>query len=436
MLNIDTDVLLILIPAVLAGHVMLMFMGTRWGVLFVLLAGFVVLSPISAATELPFLEAAKYARVYTTLLAIFIGLLTVRRNVGSASRMLILFLLLYALGALWSDRPVNGLIFKGIAVMAVVAGVFVGSSSSFSSNLLRGMQLPLYAGALFGLLIIAHLAANPNAISHIGRLAAWGMNPNRIGQTAAPLALIALYFALLYPRRLDRIIGWMTCSALLITILYTGSRASLGMFVVGGAMIALNLSRQFGRLVFAGLGILIIFGIAMEFLDITAATRITEVSLDTREDFWQAGYQQFRSSPWVGTGWAFSTIGRETGSTLNHLSIYLQTLVELGLVGIGFLTTALLLVVRSLVRSYRATREIPWLKNLWFLLSALVAGILAHGFFESSVLMGSTINTILLGFAVGLSDRLPQIAEYDRSLHRPLPTTSRADLRGISAAMH
>lgn len=395
--------------AFIVAHVALVAAAYTRGLFFTLIAAFCVLSPLSAAVDLPFVEAAKYARFYVTILVVVIGFFHSGVKLGIASKALLCFLLLYATAALWSDRPIQGFAFKGLAVFAVAAGLYAGSSACDPTKLRYGLRYILCAGGVLSFLILTHLIMNPNAVSHIGRLASWGINSNRIGQTAAPLAIVAFYFGLLDTHRRWRVVGWTVYSSLSVIVMYTGSRASFGMLIIGSVILAFSLSRRMVRLVFSIVAASIVIFTALQFID-TGTGRLNEVSVDTRAADWESAWESFKESPLVGHGWDY-VLHREGGSTLNRLSIYLQIMSETGLLGTAAFAIILVIFVTKYTSAWRSLINHPELLNFWYLSTAVTCGVLAHGLFESSVLMGSTINTVLIGISVAMIDQLKAMAD-------------------------
>jgi predicted Kef-type K+ transport protein len=114
--------------------------------------------------------------------------------------------------------------------------------------------------------------------------------------------------------------------------------------------------------------------------------------------------KNFVRSPLVGQGWIDSGNG-----TANLMSIYMQTLAELGVIGMAILIVVLVILAGRAWRLRAIVRRYHFAADVGYLAIGLMVSILAHGAFESGDFMGSTINALLLGFSVGLLDRLPDL---------------------------
>jgi O-antigen ligase len=133
------------------------------------------------------------------------------------------------------------------------------------------------------------------------------------------------------------------------------------------------------------------------------------------------------SSIVLGTGWVsnarFRGLDFLSGGILdqraNLHSMYIQTLVETGLLGVMVMLGCTMQIASAgmqVRRFFWRVRVTPLLARLPLV---LLVGILLLGVAESGPIMGSTPDTILLGFAIGLIDRLPQLAIADRGIsHR------------------
>jgi O-antigen ligase len=129
----------------------------------------------------------------------------------------------------------------------------------------------------------------------------------------------------------------------------------------------------------------------------------------------------FYGAPVIGHGWIFSA-SLQRG---NMHSMYFQIACEMGLIGLGTFVLSSLLVFLAAMRSYRFLRQQRALSDLAWLPPSLITGMLCMGLAESSPLMGTTPDTLLLGFAIGLIDQLPKLALVERkkylSRHRGAP---------------
>ena len=403
------------ISAVLIGHVALWIASRRYNALFLLAAAFCIVSPLSAATALPIVGLAKYARVYVTVIMLVVGVLLwglIRWR--TAAWALMVFVAYYTLAGVWSDYPLQALSYKGLYAAATVSGLLLAYGVRDLWDLRSGLRILALAAGLLAVAILLDLLRNPSAISHIGRLATWGINPNRIGQTVAPLMFVTAFVALYDVSRRWRTFGYATSAMLALIILYTGSRGAAGMALVGCFVIALPLVRRPFVLaaVFAIVAVTAL--VLMRLVQTEGAQRITGgATLETRDAPWSDAFALFREAPIFGTGWVYDQDERFGATTRNLTSAYLQVLAETGLLGIALMAACLAIIGLRALQARAVLRRIPAdVPVLYFALGA-AAGILAHGFIESGTIMGSTINSVMLALSVGLFDRLPHLVEYE-----------------------
>jgi O-antigen ligase len=256
------------------------------------------------------------------------------------------------------------------------------------------------------------------------------MNPNRIAQTAVPLLILCAYVALHDPNKTAKMFAYGCVAALGIIIIYTGSRGSAGGALIGCFFCFLPVVRSPLRLFGSCLAILVVvLAIAWGIESAQATERLVEFSFDNRADIWGYGWQLFRDSPVIGQGWISTKSIGTVSSTDNLHSIYVNLLAETGAVGITIFILMMLFLFGRCVSVYRLVS----LDRIAFLAMGGMAAVFAHGFVESGALMGSTINSFLMGFSVGLLDRVPiffhQNAYYQGvataglpSVARPVPT--------------
>ena len=404
----SSDLTLIAIVAVgVAAHLAMALLSRRIHPLFLLAGAFLVLAPLSLATDLESVGTIKYVRLYVTVLAVLVGIVGYGLNpFRGASGALLVFVGFYFAGALWSAQPFWAMVYKGMFGLTLLTGLLVGHASRDTADLLRGLRwLGLVAGVA-GIVAFYQYMHNPEESVHVGRLAVWGLNANTTGLTAAALLILCFQLALHERRRKWRAFALFVAAILAVVILGTGSRGSLLMAVVGCLLPALPLVPNPGRLTAAVLVATAIMLVAMTLVELQAIDRFTDFT-NTREGMWRAGWRSFSRAPLLGHGWVAT--GRH--ATGNMMNIYLQTLAEVGLVGGAVLIAVLFAIARRARHLHRVLRWWPKpLANTTYLAAALVAAVLVHGMFESAALLGSTVNALLLGLGVGLIDRLPELA--------------------------
>jgi O-antigen ligase len=116
----------------------------------------------------------------------------------------------------------------------------------------------------------------------------------------------------------------------------------------------------------------------------------------------------------IGHGWIHW--GTSWASVQN---IYLQTLVETGIIGGSLLVYVMATCARRGMRIIRASRRARGTRDLAFLAAAVTVAVFINGAAESSTLMGTSLNALLLGFGVGLIDRVPEFARQDSRRSTP-----------------
>ena len=119
----------------------------------------------------------------------------------------------------------------------------------------------------------------------------------------------------------------------------------------------------------------------------------------TRFDVWLVGWDLFVESPILGVGW-FSA---EQKWKLVQ-SGYLQILLETGILGFSLFV---ILLFRALSRgiklvNLRVSRS--YSKSFTVMVVILLAGLLLHCLFESSLIVGTTSHSVLFAFTIGHLD--------------------------------
>lgn len=414
--DIDTRTLAMIVAVGLAAHLLLVLLAQRINPLFLLFAAFLVFSPFSAATELPGVVGAKYARVYVTLLIPAVGFLLLRlyrpRPAGVA---FLAFMTLYCLAGLWSDRPVDAALYKGNFALVAVGGLMIAYSLSDFHDLRKGLRVTLLAASVFGVLTLINIAVNPSAITHLGRLSVWGMNPNRIGQTAAPMLILCAPVALYDPSKLWRLFAYAVGASLAIIIVYTGSRGAAGMAMIGVFAALVPMVRRPGQLFFLFVLVGATTFVAMSLIEAAAAERFTNVSVANRAEPWTMALSEFQKSPVIGVGWLHSAPIQELVGATNAHSMYMQILAETGALGsLVFLGVLVYLGFRGL-RTLRIIQAGGENRETGYFALGIIAAVFAHGFIESGAVMGSTINGMMLTMGIGLIDRIPEmLAEQEQ----------------------
>jgi len=155
--------------------------------------------------------------------------------------------------------------------------------------------------------------------------------------------------------------------------------------------------------------------------DEQATDRFFYTSLQSRENPWTDGITLFEQSPILGSGWVTHVGEVDKGeSTKNFHSIFMQVLVEAGLVGLTLFVTLWIVIVVAAFRVQLRLRRMKCPSPAIYLVNALLFAILVHGFFEAGSLIQSLVDSLLLPFCIGLLGMLP--------------TLERARIRSMSGA--
>lgn len=399
-------------------HVVLFFLlfSQRINVLYLLAASFIFVAPISGSS-LQNVVYFKYGRVYITLLLVAIPILILRQyRLGPASIAFMTFVTVYALAALWSQYPLWGLAYKGLFALTVLSGILLACNTRSLNDLKWGLRVLLFGGLVFAFFILLEFVRNPAAVGHVGRLMAFGINPNRIGQTVAPLVIISVFLVLYSDSKPWRLVGYAMGALFSAVIVYTGSRGAAGMALIGSFILLIPLARRpvllttiaifIGSTVFIGMGI----------LETDAAERLGQVDFDTRQGVWADGMAMVRESPVWGQGWVYNPLTDEAAMTRNLHSIYLQVLAETGAMGLLLLGVVIVFVLFFALSTYRSTLYATASHQYSYFAVAMMGSVFAHGVIESGAFVGTTANALLLGLSLGLIDRLPQLAQDELAM--------------------
>ena len=407
--EIDITVIAIAVVALIAAQVALVI-ASRWmNPLFLLTAAYVVLAPISAATTFVFVGLAKYGRVYVTLLLLFVGFFILRIYRLRATAVVFLFYVgFYVCAAVWSEEPMAAFKYKGLYGLAVMSGFLLAYSVKDFRDLHIGLRILMVAMAMFAAFILVEFVRNPTLIFHRERLAFWGISANRIGQSVAPMVIVCAYHALYDPARIWRLAGYAVGTMLGIIIIYTGSRGAAGEALLGCFVVSIPLIKRPGLLFFVGAIVGVTVLLTFVYAQTEAPDRLLNVNFESRTEVWARARDMFQEAPVFGLGWVFYE-GPGGASSANMHSIYMQTLVEAGLFGLILLAIAVLYATGSGLRMFRFMRSGGIEPQTAYLALGLAGAILAHGVIEAGTVRGSTVNAVMLPFALGLFDRLPEM---------------------------
>ena len=375
---------------------------------YVLAGLFLILSPLSMATGLESSQAAKYLRLLTTLLIVLVGLASSRSlRFGTASKAMLAFAAVWVASATWSDLPHWALFYKGAFALTLVSGTMLGATPRRLVDVEQGLRFLAFVSLLASLVVVLAYVRDPSSAMRLERLAVWGINANLIAQTAAPLSVFCVFLAVNDRRRLWKSLAVIALALLLIVMLLTGSRGGVAMAFVGAGLVLIPYGKRPAVLI-VSLGFVIAIGyVALEFLAQSDSVRLfDELTKNTRSGVWHYAFHKFESSPLIGHGWLHH------GSSWSSVQgAFPQVLAEAGSLGA---TVLLITVLTILSRWYSVNSRLKRRSDIsqyTYLSAALIISHLVHGMAESSTVMGTSLNPLLLGMGVSLLDHLPSLAQ-------------------------
>ncbi len=377
---------------------------------------FLIIAPLSISSDasLPL----KITRLALTIGACVLGLQSARqRFFGENTRLLLLFVAVHLAGALWSRFPIEGIFWKSFFPLAALAGLLLAASIDSPGSFKRSLRVLCVVALLSGLTILGLYLRNPGGNQVMGRLSVGGMNANSLGQAATPLFLIGIcvFFT-------DADVRWKKYGLAavllnLILILATGSRGAILACLAGSCVPLLRIMKEKAAIlvvcmVLGGIGYLFVSGpeqVVVEQEDRDGAIGLgrldSQLTKDTRSSYWGYLWRRVEQRPFLGYGWCTPP---GVARTLNCMNIFLQAMYEEGIVGL----MALVVLVRvSLVSGRRALRRERLLSLLdegdssGTVAASLLFALWIHGMVESSTILGTTTNSLFLGFSLGLLDR-------------------------------
>ena len=332
------------------------------------------------------------------------------------------FILFYFAGALWSSSVAWGLFNKGMLVATAGAGFMMAHCIRDIQDLKKGLHILGIVAAGAGIWVFVIYLRNPGDSVVLDRLAVANMNANSLGQAAACLLVFSVHAVLNEKRKGRRTIGLMSSALLSWVVLSTGSRGAVLFCII--SLLALSyptLKRYFASIVTFGILGLLVFFAYLEFgvpktpshdlMDIESngpqigVSRLSkELTKNTREGIWKYAFREYKTSPIIGVGWS-----NFRGRSRNFMNVYLQVLLETGVVGALLFSIVLIKIVGTLMRKPDIPPQLEFVQS-HFMAIGMVGALLAHGIAESSTLLGTTPNAMLIAFSLGLIDRLPYLA--------------------------
>ena len=294
----------------------------------------------------------------------------------------------------------------GAALWRVFAAAGIGAlvTSLYGyAQYLRGGYDPIYQ--YFSPFYSEPFAARGGGFSIVATFS----NPNILAGYGA-MVLPLVWALAVHARRSERVC-WLAVAALLSgAVLLTFSKAGWLLVVLLASLWMLTRVTAGTRLALAG-GAGIALGVVVLLLDRLVTTfsvvfpNAREMSIDSRLGLWRAALSAFAESPLVGfglDGFAAATAGRRTEGLADLVrahNIYLQTLVDVGIVGTVLFWAPLVVVyvagLKTLLREPRPDRN-PL--HLGLLLSA--TGFFLFGLVETLNVSNNYVNAYWLVFGL------------------------------------
>lgn len=405
--------LLGLIGAGIVAHLGLIFGARKMNVLFIIAGGFLALSLLSVAVGFSMFVAAKYARVYSTLLMIVCGVVFYRiHGFDRVVKIFGVFILYSWLSPFWSVVPLTGLLYKGLFVLAFFSGVFLAYSVRDWKEGQQGFRFLVLLSAIGSAYAIIFYVP-PDALTttlSTTRLQFLDLNPGRIGGTAA-MMLLACGFVALYDRsRTWRAIGWGTCTLLAVMVTLSGNRSGGLVAAVGMCVTAYPLLQRPRKLVPLLVAAAALAAVGFLVLRDTFGLQRMLTLTNTRTTQWNSDMDIISQAPIFGHGWIYT--GRDSGYANLH-SMYYQVTAEMGLVGLFLFFVCTLAVLVQWYHSFRQLRRIPLGSEFVMLPLTFVLGVLVMGVFETAGMAGTSADVLFWGFGIGLVDRLPALLRQE-----------------------
>jgi O-antigen ligase len=409
---------------------------TRTNKIYLLAAAFMVVAPLSISGTAT--EGIKYARLAITVAMVGFGLFVYKPEpFGSSTKAFLFFCSFFTAAALWSNDITWALFNKSMFFMSILGGLYMAFTTKTDQELYKGIKLLAVTGTVAGFFLFLTYLQNPEGNTAGDRMAVGGMNANTIGASAAPMFIFSFFLGLWQTGFKWKALCFSSSILLAIVILGSGSRGAVLMAIVGTLIATKPFLQKKASMVIMSCAIPIAL---LQLVAVTAGfdiaskipglSRITEGGNkeNTREGMWKYAYKKYETSPMIGIGWLH--FGKSRSSANCH-NLYLQVLVETGIVGSAIFLAAL---VQILLRSRNVKYELYGTDQpeLLALPLGLLASIAVHGMVEASALFGTTALPLLLGYSVGLIDRLPALISKGSTPQQPSvsnPAIPRLEIR-------
>lgn len=389
---------------------------------FLLLGAFLLISPVSVSGATgDVYSLLKWVRVALLACCFLVGLKWFRMpRIEDLAGKLLLLSIVFTIAAGWSTSPVWGLLFKGMFVCAVCASIALANCLSSETDF-RALARTMTSAAVLGSLLVGYtiFIQGDYEIWH-GRLIVAQMNANSLAVSAAVFGLLCLFHLLIRENPFWKFVAVMCIAVMIALIVYSGSRGAVLTLLAGFMLLLPAIAKRQRHVTLLAVGsVIVLSGVSVVWFGFSEATPeqvflaegeanetlriVEELTKDTRRNIWSRAVNAWlNKNPVLGAGW----LHRNDRWALVQSS-YLQVIVEAGIIGlflvVGFLYSGMLKVLKA-VKMARRTRGFQSL--MLYVFSATFFAIAFHGVFESSAVVGSSPNAVLLGFSAAQLDIL------------------------------
>lgn len=328
-----------------------------------------------------------------------------RAALGAPHAWFVAFVGVCALTVGWSIDRASSL--DDLVLLVSVVALYVASSTvSLTGAQFDRVATAIAAGgvvaATYGIAVM-RLGGVTGGRSGVARFALTGRDPNHTAASLLLPMLIAVDRAFDPDRSARERVGWAGGAIVVfVGISLTGSRGGLLATIIG--FLVLLRTRVSGATVKAGaVAVAVVVVAVLAFAPPQLERRLASTGTTGRSDIWRLGLRSCEQHCIVGSGWStFPSVYREEfrqaadvggfrGEGYRAHNIWLQALVETGLVGFTLLVAAWVALLRQALRIDRSVRAVP--------LAALAAMAVASSLVSNLTFKYVWLVPMFLGFA-------------------------------------
>jgi O-antigen ligase len=308
----------------------------------------------------------------------------------------IICLLVYAAFAgasvLWAFRPELSFIRFTQQVMILITIMLPAVLAVQTADMMRSLFLCFAFGSILNVLLLngSQLYVNNVPVGYQGYLA----GKNALGQFAAVAFLLALY-EMLY-RNHRRALGIIVVVVAGILLFFSNSKTSIAFAIFAPLLAGFTLMTRKTMRISPAIVPFIIITLSVFFRDRVSWYLFGDVTLSGRTFIWDFVVYEIKRSPLLGWGYqSFWLVGRDAPSIVeapgwvknmpNAHNGYLDTMLEMGLVGFAFLVIFIMATLHAIGRV--ADRDAA---RAWLMLS-LAIFIIFHNLLESTWMHGGDL---------------------------------------------